>query len=53
VQQLVRLFLSTKLNTTKMTEKGSILIGVKYSSDNKNAIEEILNNAGASNVSTA
>jgi len=34
-------------------EKGSILIGVKYSSDNKNAIEEILNNAGASNVSTA
>ncbi len=34
-------------------EKGSILIGVKYDSDNKSAIEEILKNAGASSVSTA
>ena len=34
-------------------EKGSILIGVKYDSDNKSSIEEVLNNAGASNVSKA
>lgn len=34
-------------------EKGSILIGVKHSSDNKNSIEEVLENAGASNVSKA
>lgn len=34
-------------------EKGSILIGVKYNSDNKNSIEEVLESAGASNVSKA
>ncbi|WP_282131451.1 hypothetical protein [Pseudoalteromonas aliena] len=34
-------------------EKGSILIGVKYNSDNKNSIKEVLESAGASNVSKA
>ncbi|MBB1387041.1 hypothetical protein H5119_16090 [Pseudoalteromonas sp. SG45-5] len=34
-------------------EKGSVLIGVKYNSDNKNSIEEVLKSAGASNVSKA
>ncbi|MFY8325667.1 general stress protein [Pseudoalteromonas sp. ZZD1] len=34
-------------------EKGSILVGVKYNSDNKNSIEELLENAGATNVSKA
>ncbi|MDN3396373.1 MULTISPECIES: general stress protein [unclassified Pseudoalteromonas] len=34
-------------------EKGSILVGVKYNSDNKNSVEEILDNAGASKVSKA
>lgn len=34
-------------------EKGSILVGVKYTSDNKNDIKDALENAGAENVSTA
>lgn len=34
-------------------EKGSVLVGVKYTSDNKDDIKEALENAGAENVSTA
>jgi len=34
-------------------DKGSILIGVKYTSDNKDEIKDILEKAGADKVSTA
>lgn len=34
-------------------KEGSILLGVKYTSDNKDDIKEALENAGAENVSTA
>ncbi|KPH63196.1 hypothetical protein AMS58_20945 [Pseudoalteromonas porphyrae] len=33
--------------------KGSVLLGVKYTSENKSDIEDALKNAGAENVSTA
>jgi hypothetical protein len=34
-------------------DEGSILIGVKYTSDNKSEIKKILEQAGADKVSTA
>lgn len=34
-------------------EKGSVLIGVKYTDDNQDKVKEILRDAGAQNVSTA
>jgi len=33
--------------------KGSVLLGVKYTKDNKDKIKDILDNAGAENVATA